>query len=280
MNSLLALPEVQSGVVPFVAALVIALALRPSGWVWSGLALTAGFYASAYIVESGFSFSPLTSTRKLLLAGLVATGMGLLADLLPGRRRHYLIVAFGVLAGGVGLWLVEPLLSRQQGPAFWLLAAGAFLYPAWHAAWSEVLRADAVRAATAGWVLGLATAACVILGASARLGQLSIGLGVAAGAFWLVVVFAGGLRSGSLLALPAAVLGSLLGLSGATYAQTPWYSLAPLALVPVLAGVPLPSRWPHWAQGILLAAITVPAGALAVLLAWQLSAGGDAGYGY
>ncbi|MDX1607101.1 MAG: hypothetical protein R3202_12980 [Candidatus Competibacterales bacterium] len=279
MNQLLAMPEVQSGAIPFVVALAVALLLRPLALTWSGLALAAGFYAAAYVIESGFDFANPTSTDKLLLAGLAAAGVGLIADLLP-QRRVLLIGLLALLGGATGIWLVQPLLGREQGTALALLAAGAFAYPAWHAGWSGELRGDSLRSATAGWVLGLATAACVILGASARLGQLALALGVAAGAFWLLAVLIEQLRGGTLFALPAALLGALLGLAGATYARLPWQALALLALVPVLARVPLPGGWPRWVRAIVLALITVPAGVIAVVLVTQQGGGSDPYGGY
>lgn len=279
MDQLLARPEVQSGVIPFVVALIVALLLRPLGWRWAGLALASGFYAATYAIESGFGLALRSSTDKLLVAGLGAVVLGLLVDTLPGERRRWLAVVPGVLAGGVGLWLVEPLLGRQEGIDLLLLATGAFAYPAWHAGWSEELRDDPLRGATAAWVLALATAACAILGASARLGQLAIALGAAAGAVWLVIVILGRIRAASLFNLPAALLGATLGLAAASYARLPWQGLAVLALVPVLARLPVPEHWPRWVRGPLLALYTVPIAAVAVWLVWSQTAT-DSPYGY
>lgn len=279
MDQLLARPDVQSGVIPFVVALIVALLLRPLGWRWAGLALASGFYAATYVIESGVGLALRSSTDKLLVAGLGAVVLGLAIDTLPGERRRWLTVVLGVLAGGVGLWLVEPLLGRQEGSALLLLTAGAFAYPAWHAAWSEELRDDPLRGATAAWVLALGTAACAILGASARLGQLAIALGAAAGAVWLVIVILGRIRAASLFNLPAALLGALLGLAAANYARLPWQGLAVLALVPVLARLPVPEHWPRWVRGPLLALYTVPIAALAVWLVWSQTAT-DSPYGY
>lgn len=280
MTDLLASPAVQSGAVPFFVALIIALALRPLGWAWAGLSLAAGFYAAAHLIESGLDFSALNSTRKVLLLGLAAVIVGALVELLADRHRIPVFAVLALLAGAGGLWVVAPVLGRQDGMAWAMLATGAFVYPAWHAAWSAELRDDTLRYATAGWVLALATAACAIMAASARLGQLSIALGAAAGAFCLAVVLVKGVRGGALFALPAALLGALLGLVAAVFARLPWYGLAVLALVPVLARLPLPAHWPRPIRAIVLALYTIPAAALAVWLVWQQSSAAGSGYGY
>ena len=78
LSTLLARPEVQTAAAPFLLSLIVALLLRPLGWTWSGLSLTAGFYTTAYLINV-FKFMPLTSTSKLLALGLaaaLATGPG------------------------------------------------------------------------------------------------------------------------------------------------------------------------------------------------------------
>ena len=71
MNDLLANPAIQSGIIPFLIALIAAWGLRRLGWVWSGLGFAIAYYVSVYLA-AGFQLTPLTSTRKILILGMAA----------------------------------------------------------------------------------------------------------------------------------------------------------------------------------------------------------------
>ena len=275
LDTLLTLPEIQTGAIPFLGALIVALLLRPLRWTWSGLGLAAGFYASAYAVNV-LHFTPLNSTSKLLAIGLAAVLTGLLADLYRGSRQQSFPVLF-MLAGAAAAWLLWPIISRQELATIWPSVLPAIIYLGWMAAWSDALRDRPIRASGAAWVLGLSVGAMSVIGASASLGQLGIALGVAAGAIWLLSIPMAGLRTGSVFALTALVLTAALSLNGVFYAKLPWFSLLPLALIPALALIPLPQTLSRFAEALLSAVLMASFGLIAAFLTWH-AAGGETSY--
>ena len=81
MQEILNHPAVQGGVAPFVVGLVATLLFAPARL--AGLAAIAGFAVTVWLV-GGFSFVPLTATRKIILVSLaaaVAGGAFMLAEL-------------------------------------------------------------------------------------------------------------------------------------------------------------------------------------------------------
>src|SRR5512135_2040530 len=72
-------PAVQGGLVPFVVALIAAELLQRLRL--SGLAVAAAFSATVYLV-SGFSFDPLTASRKIVLLGFAAPVVAILLSLI------------------------------------------------------------------------------------------------------------------------------------------------------------------------------------------------------
>ena len=73
MNELLTNPAFQSGVAPFFVALIISAVLqRTMGWFWAGFGLIAAFLVNVFFT-TGFEMTPLTSTRKIVLLGIVCT---------------------------------------------------------------------------------------------------------------------------------------------------------------------------------------------------------------
>src|SRR5204863_197146 len=74
---MLANPAVQGGLAPFIAALVVAALLAPLRL--GGLAVVAAFATAVYFI-AGFTFEPLTATRKIILLGLAAPLAGIVID--------------------------------------------------------------------------------------------------------------------------------------------------------------------------------------------------------
>lgn len=278
MNEMLADPLIQSAVVPFAVAFVTALLLRPLGGVASGLGFAVGFAASAYLVmgfhHTGVRFTPLTGTRKLLLAGAGAVVVGVLADLLlPRDRKPWPRAAVFAIAGiATALWLVWPRIGRLEGSALWFTLLAAPAWAAWLAAGMDDLNRRPLGLAVTALMLGIGVSVSAVLGASAQIGQIGGAIAAAAGALALLFVLRGAIAPGGGFALPAALLAALAGLSAVIFARLPWYALAPLALIPLLARLPLPASRGRFVQGLVLALYTAPATAAAILLAWQASA--------
>src|SRR3569623_649411 len=87
-------------------------------------------------------------------------------------------------------------------------------------------------------------------------------LGSAAFALWLFVAFTRKTAVGSLVALPVGLGAALIGCGAQVYAKLPWYSLAILAAVPLLAHLVWLRRLPRAAQALLsLVAAALPAAA-------------------
>lgn len=277
MQDLLLLPEVQSGVLPLLVALIAGLILRPLGGVWSGLAAIIAFYLSASLIE-GIQFSPLTSTRKILLAGLFALLLGILIDLIQLNRR--MVIPLSILAAvAAALWVIWPVLQRQQGNELWLMAGGAVLYMAWLGGWAGYLYQQSTRTLSFTWILALATGVTAIFGASVKLGQLGVALAAATGAFCLLHVISEKFKSSALFCIPAFVLIGLLGLSGVIYAKIIGYSLILLAAIPPAASfIRLNPDRSRFVQALIVTVVTLPLGILAVVITWQLSAGDALSY--
>jgi hypothetical protein len=271
INEMLVNPAFQSGIIPFVAALIAGLILNRLGWYWSGLALMAGFVATVYLTV-GFQFQPWTSTRKILVLGFAAAGLGVFLDFYPWSRRWFAALLFGLGAAAV-LWVIWPVLQRREGLDGWLLGVSCVLYSGWCVAGMEFLRSKPAHAAGAIIALGFGTGAVTLLGASALLGQLGLALGAAAGALGLLVSFARKVEVGSTALLPAGVLLGLIGISGHVYAKVPWYSLAMLALVPVCARVPLSPQWPRWLQTLTALILAGAPAGIAAWLVWRVAGG-------
>lgn len=269
MEVWLAHPAVQSGAIPFAVALIWGLAFVRLGWYWAGLGLAAGFYASAYVAP-GLEFTPLTSTRKIMLLGIAAVVSGLLIDLIPKTRKATGVVVFVAGIAAVA-WLVWAQLMRENPVVALPVALGCALYVGWLAAMTESLRDRPAAAASAAVALGFGTGACALFGASALLGQVGFALAAAAGALWLIVVFTRNSALGSLFTLPAGVLAGLIGAGAAIFSKLPWYSLPVLALVPLLARVPPPKGASRLVEGLIYLSICGVAAASAGIIAWRVA---------
>lgn len=266
MDELFQNPAVQAGVVPFVAALIAAGLLMRTRLL--GLAQVVGF-AAVVALAIGFSFESLTSTRKLVLAGLFTLLPILLLELRDWSTRAAARSAIALVAGLAGVWVALRVLQQKETAAALLAGAATALYLA--ALVESTLRvgSDTVRGAAAGLMLGLAGGALALLGASALLAQMGIAVGAAAGATLLVQMIAGKRSpTGATLSLPASVVAGLVGLLAVFTASLPWYCLMPTLAIPWATRlVPAGSR-PVWLTAFLTALAAFVPLLFAVGLAW------------
>jgi hypothetical protein len=244
----------------------VALLLRPLKL--SGLAMVAGFAAAIYLI-AGFEFTPLTTTRKIILVCLFAPLGGIALDLLVKRTRSAALLA-GLAAAAVTPWVFLTILKQKDGAALWMLAAGTTLFCAWLAGFMVALRDDALRSGAATLALGVGVGVVAVLGASALFGQYGIALGAAGGAFLLALVIAGPKSpAGAVLGLTTAMIAGLFAGGTLVLASLPWTSLLALALVPLTVRLPLPEKLPTWIKAAVASVYAIaPAGA-ACFLAWQ-----------
>jgi len=257
-------PAVQSGLIPFIVAILVAELLQRMRL--SGLAIVAGFAATVYFV-SDFSFSPLTSTRKIILLGLASTILALPFLNLRGMR---LVLALAGAAAAA--WAMQGVLQRQELQNMLLWGAGCALYVGWLIYWFDGLQHAPVRAASAGMALGFGTGIATLMGASALLGQLGLALGSAASAYLVIMSLTNHpLPAGRSFTLPLSLLAGLLGCAGVLLAKLPWYCLPVFALIPFISHAPVSERLALWLQSTLLSVATLSGAAVAVYLSWRVN---------
>lgn len=185
MEAWLQLPIVYAGLAPFLAGLLVALALYPLRA--DGLAAAAGFFVTAWLI--GELQLGASTNGKLMLAALAAPALGLLADFAfrSGRTTAYIL---GVAFACVALWVFSSALWQKPAQQLFIAGGGIMLFVAWTVAWTATLHADSVRAGATGLGLGLGAGLTALMAASAAVGAavsyLAIGLGVACGGFLMV----------------------------------------------------------------------------------------------
>jgi len=260
-------PAVQGGVAPFVVGLVVTLLLQSVRL--GGLAVVAAFATAVYFV-AGFTFSPLTATRKIVLLGLAAPVVGISIDF--GFKATRAGAGMLALAAGVAtLWVFWPVLSQKEMAQVWLFGGVAAVAVAFMVGFGQMFLADdAVRAGAAGLGAGLGVGIAAILAASATYGLYGIALGAGSGAFLLVQMLRGKAgAAGATFTVPAMLIAGLVAVGAMILAQLPWYSVIALALVPVGAHLPVPATARIWQQAILLSFYTFVIAGIACYLAWH-----------
>ncbi|MCZ7565490.1 MAG: hypothetical protein M5U08_18285 [Burkholderiales bacterium] len=266
MDSFLQHPAFQGGVAPFVAGLMVAAVLGRARL--GGLAVAAG-YAVAIALASGVAFSPLTALRKVALLALAAPLAGIAIDFAL-RSGRALVIVVAAVCGALTVWVFWSVLQHKVPAEAALLGGGAALYVAWLVVATMALSAAPVRAGAAALVLGLGTGISAILAASALLGLYGIGLAAGAGGFLLWQMVTGRtIAAGATLTLSVGLAGGLFGASALFLAKLPGYVPIVLALVPLAARLPVPPRFPIWAQAIVLSAYCFVLAVLAFVLTRQ-----------
>jgi len=265
MQEMLANPLVQGGLAPFVAALIVAALLAP--FRLGGLAVVAAFATAVYFI-AGFTFAPLTETRKIILLGLAAPLVGIVIDFAfrPTRLEAWGLALAGAAAAA---WIFWPLLAQKDLERALLPGGTAVLAAAWTIGFSHSrLAEDGVRAGAAGLALGVGVGGAATLGAS-----LTYGLYGMAGAFLLVQMIIGRkTHAGATFMLAAAVVTMLLAGAAMILAQLPWYAVVALALVPVAASLPVSAGAPVWLQALLLSFFGLFVAGIACALTWNAGA--------
>jgi len=266
LQELLNHPAVQGGLAPFIVALIVAELFQRMRL--SGLAIIAGFAVTVYLA-SDFSMEPLTSSRKIVLLGLLSSALALPLMLFNPRWLRTLLALAGA---GAAVWMVQRILQQQETAPMLLGGAGCALYVGWLVFWFDGLNDASVRAGSAGMALGLGSGAAALFGASASLGMFGLALGAAAGAFLLIQMISNTpLPCGRSFTLPLSLIAGLSGCLAVLTAELPWYALPVLAVIPLAAKIPIPTKQPLWLQSVLLCLITLSIAAGAVYLTWRVA---------
>ncbi|NOY71499.1 MAG: hypothetical protein GXP14_03855 [Gammaproteobacteria bacterium] len=268
MVELLNNPIIQSGIGPFFIAIISAWLLRHLGWLWAGLGFAIAYTCSVYWVI-GLQFTPITSTKKIVLLGLAAVIVGLILDYLqPQRLIKLLIITLGATAASV--WLVWPVAMRQSGLELYQFMAYPALYVTWLSLFlTSIENTSPEEDASISCLLGFTTGVLALLAASALLGQLGIAIGAAAGAYILLSFSSKPLKLGLNFTYPIAILCGLISITAVVYAKLPWYSLIPLALIPLVSYLPAGMAAHPFKRSLILAAMSTPLLASAIFLTWR-----------
>ena len=266
MNELLDNPAVQAGVAPFITALVVAVLMRRTRL--SGLAIGAGFAAVVFLAL-GFSLESLTSVRKMILSGAAATILVFLLEAAKVQYKPAISAALSAAGAAAGVWVISRVLLQREMGAALLAGAGTAFYLAMMVESGNRVGRDTVRGSAAALMFGLASGALALLGASASLAQVGIAIGASAGAVLLIQMLTGKYApAGWTLALPANVVGSLVGLLSVFTGELPWFCLLPTLAIPWATCLVPAGKWPVWLTALLSALAALVPMLLAVALAW------------
>jgi hypothetical protein len=263
-------PAVQGGVVPLVVALAVGAVLFRTRFAWLAI---VGAFVTTIALTTGFQFTPLTATRKIVILGLLAAIVGVAVELLPKPSRGT-VAALSIAAGLVSIWAVLSVLVQREGPALYVAAVGIAAFVAAITALVLALRGDGIRAGAAGLGLGVGVGVAAIISASIGFLLTGIALAAASGAMLLVqVIFSRNIAAGFTGALPIAVLAGLFAAGSLMLAQMPWYALPLLLLVPLAAMLPVAERLPLIARAAALAFYALVAAAFPIAAAWYAARG-------
>ncbi len=258
-------PALQSGLAPFLAALIVAALFDYVRL--SGLVVLAGFCTVVYLTLD-FNFESLSITKKIVLSGLVAGGIAPLLAMLPD---HWWFVRYvlGVAAGAVTLWVFWPVLAQKNLLDGRLLASGLTVWVVWLVVFSDFLSTQSVRAGAAGMGLGLGTGISAMLGASALLGQWGLAVGAACGAYLILQFMKNrSLSCGRTFTLPVSLLSGLLASAALLLARLPWYCLPVLAMIPLIVRLPIMQGMPIRIQVVGFSLLTLSIVAVSTGLVW------------
>jgi hypothetical protein len=255
----------QGGIAPFAVALIVAAALARTRFAW--LAIVAA-YATQVALSTGFGFTPMSASRKILLLCLAAPVVGIAAYALEARGRS-IAYALAALAGLAAIWVFITVLQQGEGASAWMTGIGIVIFAAALVALMLSLRADPLRAAAAGVGLGLATGIVALM--SASVGFMTSGISVAAGAGALLLVNAFRREApppGFLGTLTIGVMIALFAEGALMLAKLPWYALAALLLVPLAVHLPVRDSAPPIARAAILFAYALVAALVPIAAVW------------
>ena len=270
MGELLQHPAVQAGVAPFLAALVVVAVLQFVRL--GGMAAVAAFCAAVFLI-SGFDFSPLTATRKIVLLGLAAPVVGVLVDFAFKPTRLGQIV-LALAAGAATAWAFMSVLQQKELTQALLIGGGSAAFVAWLVGFGLAQAEHPVRAGAIGLGLGLGGGVAAILGASALYGSYALAHGAGSAAILLWQVVTGKrTRAGATFTLSVTLTCGMLLAGTMVLAQLPWYSLAGFALLPLATRLPVPERAPLFVQATVASTYALAVAAGACAMAWHSSGG-------
>ncbi|MDH5552194.1 MAG: hypothetical protein OEX82_02560 [Nitrosomonas sp.] len=256
-------PIIQVAALSFFAALLVAKLLS-SMWL-SGLAIIAAFCATVYMIAD-FDFDSLTITKKIIVAGLVASLVAPLFDLLSSHNRlaRYLIA---IACVGAVVWVFWPVLERKDLADLALYGSGLVVFIACLSVLLDRIAPISIRASTAAMGLGASIGVSALLSASALLGQFGFAIAMAGIAYLLLQFISNRLLPcGRTFTIPLTVLCGLIAPAAMILAKLPWYCLPLFLLIPLAAQTPLSGNLSIRLQTLILSVVTIIFSALPVLV--------------
>lgn len=272
MDELLQNPAIRSGVLPFLIAAVLSVALRPLGWYAVGLAFVSALTVQLIMLVGINIFPPKVNTHKVIVLGLAAAALGLARDAIGGRAATWLTVSTLAAIGAI-VWVVYPVLMRAESTDRVLAFTGVVAFFAALFFCVERLRPLPILPAAMLTWLGLGVGGTALLGATALYGEVGIAVGAAAGGVALTSMFGAVPRLGATLLYPGLWFSGAVGVAAAVFSNLRWYSLAPLVLIPLIAAIPLPEHWTPRRKVILLSIPMILLAAFAIFVTWYSSRG-------
>ena len=279
MDSLWSHPAVQSGIVPFIVALVVLLVFGKTRPKLTGLAAISAFTVTVGMVM-GFSLAPFTSTKKILVMAYLVAAIGLFVDVTANKQekyRNYLLVTFAAIAVAGLLWVIWPVVSREGSQYSVLNVLGLCSYVAWMVVGISMASGRQEKGSTAVFALAFGTAVVCVLGATVLYGQLAAPFAAATGAWFLYYILAS--QKGVFPAgfyLTSAVVCAILGAAATVYASLDWNALAIFALIPLTQWIPSKSHRAVWVK-LLQSGVTTLIPALAAI-GYAIHQSADSGY--
>lgn len=271
MPELLNHPAVQAGLAPLVVSLVVAILLMRTRFAW--VAILAG-YATMVAMTTGFSFSPLSASRKLLLLVLLAPVAGLILDLAWPSSKRVAELATGAVAL-LAPWVFVSVLAQRDAGAAIAIGTGLAAFVAALVWLMLQLRHDGPATGAAGLGLGLATGIGALLSASSGYFLSGVAVAAASGSLLLLQLVAGrNFRAGYTGAMSIGVACALFAAATLLLAQLPWYALPLLLLVPAMVLL-FPAGGMSARLRVVIVSLVALAAAVAPLLAaWFATRGG------
>ena len=272
MTNIFDFPEVQSFVLPLLAALLIGAVANRFALANHGIGMIAGFIVTVLFVN-GVELQPLTAVRKIIVLGIAAAMIGAVVDHRDARWAGgpLYFASLSVLASA---WVLGIVLLRKSGLDMLMAGAGIAVYTAWITYWLDRLQEDELRAVSATVSLGLGTGLAAIIGSSALFGQLAIAISASAGGVLILALLQKKTAAGSVLTLPASILLGLIGCTVVAFADLPWMVLIVLSLIPLTARwIPVPNNKSRWLQAAVLIISTLALAGIALAYAWHLAGG-------
>ena len=269
MQDWLAVPWVQYGLAPFLAALLVAELCNRMRI--SGFALIAGIATTASLGARGLpSLTPVTAPERIVFVALIAALVGSILDLAPKLRRPVAAIV-ALCAGALVIWVSWPAVTQPNWLAVLAPVGLGVLYAVWTSGTLTLLADSPERAGAAGVGSGGAIGVCALVAGVPQLAAIAFAAGAASAAYLLIQAISNArLSCGALFVLPLAAACALIPPVAVLDTGLSWYLVPALALLPATSLIAFSERLSTTTRVVLALALAVAAGAAVAALAWYV----------